>query len=141
MRVLSLDIGDVVIGVAICDPLEIIAQPLTALRRVSAGEDAGNIVSLVGQYEVKKLVVGLPKTMSGEIGIQAQKVLNFVEILKSVVDIPVVLWDERLTTVEAERTLISANIRRKKRKQVLDKMAAVLILQGYLDSRGSRLDR
>ena len=87
------------------------------------------------QYEAGEMVVGLPKMMDGEIGIQAQKVLDFVEAMKSKVKIPIAMQDERLTTVSATRVLIQADVSRKKRKKVVDKMAAVLILQGYLDSQ------
>ena len=92
------------------------------------------IQHLLENYEVEKIVVGLPKRFSGEIGIQAQKVLDFVELLKKDIEVPIVMWDERLTTVAANRALIGANMRRSKRKKVVDKVAATLILQGYLDS-------
>jgi len=138
MRIVALDVGDVLIGVAISDPSEIIAQGLETIRRVGVKKDIETITDLVDQHEVGEIVVGLPKMMSGEIGIQAQKVLDFVEPLRSAVDIPVTMWDERLTTVTANRSLIEANVRRKKRKKVVDKVAAVIILQGYLDSRSSQ---
>ncbi len=134
MRILGLDVGDVVIGVAISDPSRTIAQGLASIKCVATKEDIKAIGRLMDQYEIEEIVVGLPKTMDGEIGIQAQKVLNFVESLKSTVGVPVVLWDERLTTVAASRTLIEADMRRMKRKKVVDKVAATLILQGYLDS-------
>ena len=134
MRILGLDVGDVLIGVAVSDPSRTIAQGLASIRRAALKEDMEAIKRLVDQYELGEIVVGLPKMMDGEIGIQAQKVLNFVESLRAVVKIPVVLWDERLTTVAANRSLIEANISRRKRKKVVDKVAAMLILQGYLDS-------
>ena len=135
MRILALDVGDVRIGVAVSDPLKIIAQGLTSIKRVDIKEDTKAIRHLVSQHEVEKVVVGLPKMMDGEIGIQAQKVLSFVESLQTEIDVPVVLWDERLTTLAANRVLIEADMSRRKRKKVVDKVAATLILQGYLDSR------
>ena len=91
---------------------------------------------LVDQHEAEEIVVGLPKPLSGEIGIQAQKVLDFAESLRAAVETPVVMWDERMSTVEATRSLIEADMSRRKRKKVVDKVAATLILQGYLDSQG-----
>ena len=134
MRILGLDVGDVLIGVAVSDPSRTIAQGLASITRAVLEEDVNAVERLVNQYEVGEIVVGLPKMMDGEIGIQAQKVLNFVESLRAEVKIPVALWDERLTTVAANKYLIEANMSRRKRKKVVDKVAAMLILQGYLDS-------
>ena len=136
MRVLALDVGDATIGVAISDPLKIIAQGLASVRRVELKEDLRLIRRLVEEHEAEKIVVGLPKMMSGELGVQAQKVQSFVESLRKEVEIPIVFWDERLTTVAANRYLIEADMSRRKRKKVVDKVAATLILQGYLDSIG-----
>lgn len=136
MRILGLDIGDVLIGVAVSDPSRIIAQGLDSIRRVSLKKDVETIKNLINEYETDKVVAGLPKTLSGEIGIQAQKVLAFIESLQKAVDVPIVTWDERLTTVSANKVLIKADVSRKKRKQVADKLSAILILQGYLDSHG-----
>lgn len=133
MRVLGLDMGDVRIGVAVSDPSRIIAQGLDFIKRVDPKSDVEAIKRLVNEHEAAEIVIGLPKMLSGEIGIQAQKALDFAELLKPL-EIPVIMWDERMTTVAATRTLIEANVRRKKRKKVVDKVAAVLILQGYLDS-------
>jgi len=130
-----LDVGDVRIGVAVSDPSEIIAQGLESITRIGPKKDIEAINNLVNQHEAGEMVVGLPKMMDGRIGIQAQKVMDFVESLKAEIEIPIVLWDERLTTVSANRVLIEANVSRRKRKKVVDKMAAALILQGYLDSR------
>jgi putative holliday junction resolvase len=134
MRVLGLDVGDVLIGVAVSDPSKIIAQGLASVRRKGIKEDVEAVQHLVKQHEAEKIVVGLPKRLSGEIGIQAQKVLDFVQLLKKEIQVPIVMWDERLTTVAATRMLIEADMSRKKRKKVVDKVAAALILQGYLDS-------
>ncbi len=134
MRILGLDVGDVRIGVAVSDPMRIIAQGLDSIKRAGLKEDVETIKRLANEYEVVKIVVGLPKMMDGKVAIQAQKVLSFVESLKAEIDVPIVSWDERLTTVAANRTLIEANMSRKKRKKVVDKVAAMYILQGYLDS-------
>lgn len=136
MRILGLDIGDILIGVAVSDPSRIIAQGLDSIRRVSLKKDVETIKNLINEYETDKVVAGLPKTLSGEIGIQAQKVLAFIESLQKAVDVPIVTWDERLTTVSVNKMLIKADVSRKKRKQVADKLSAILILQGYLDSHG-----
>lgn len=130
MRILGIDYGEKRIGVAVSDPLGIIAQGIAVIGNV---EELGKII---GQYEkIDEIVVGLPKRMSGEIGIQAQKVLEFVEQLKALYPIPVTTWDERLTTAAAERTLISAGLSREKRKKVIDRSAAAYILQSYLDCK------
>ncbi len=136
MRILGLDVGDVMIGVAVSDPMKIIAQGLDSIKRVGTKTDVEVIKRLVDEYEVEELVVGLPKTLAGEIGIQAQKVLDLAELIRAVVEVPITMWDERMTTVAATRALIEADVSRKKRKKVVDKVAAILILQGYLDSRG-----
>lgn len=136
MRLLGLDIGDVLIGVAVSDPSGIIAQGLHSIRRIGIKKDIEAIINLITEYEVDKIIIGLPKTLSGEIGIQAEKVLAFIESLKKRTDITIITWDERFTTVSANRVLIDANVSRKKRKQVADKLSAVIILQGYLDSYG-----
>jgi putative Holliday junction resolvase len=136
VRILGLDIGDILIGVAVSDPSRIIAQGLDSIRRVSLKKDVETIKNLINEYETDKVVAGLPKTLSGEIGIQAQKVLAFIESLQKAVDVPIVTWDERLTTVSVNKMLIKADVSRKKRKQVADKLSAILILQGYLDSHG-----
>jgi len=138
MRVLGLDLGDISIGVAVSDPSKIIAQGLDSITRINPKEDVEAIKRLVDRHEIEKIVVGLPRMMSGEIGVQAQKVLNFVESLRTEVKVPIITWDERLTTVTANKVLIEANMRRRKRRKIADKLAAVLILQGYLDSHAQR---
>ncbi|MBD3180647.1 Holliday junction resolvase RuvX [Candidatus Poribacteria bacterium] len=133
MRILALDIGDVLIGVAVSDPIGIIAQGKDPVERSDIKEDISALKNLISEYEVGRIIVGLPKMLDNRIGIQAQKVMEFTEKLKQAVDIPVILWDERLTTVIANKTLIKANMSRKKRKKVVDNLAATLILQNYLD--------
>ncbi len=130
MRILGIDYGEKRIGVAVSDPLGIIAQGIAVIGNIE------ELAKIIGQYEkIDEIVVGLPKRMSGEIGIQAQKVLEFVERLKVAYPIPVSTWDERLTTAAAERTLISAGLSREKRKKVIDRSAAAYILQSYLDCK------
>lgn len=137
MRLMGLDIGDKTIGVALSDPLGWTAQGLTTLRRgEEVVEDITRLGGLISDYQVEEVVVGLPKNMDGSLGPQAQKVLEFVSLLRETLSQPIHLWDERLSTVAAERVLLAADVSRRRRKQVIDKMAAVVILQGFLDSRG-----
>jgi putative Holliday junction resolvase len=133
MRTMGLDIGTHTIGVAISDELGITAQGLKTLKRKSMEEDLKEIATIIRQFEIEKIVAGLPKNMNGTLGKQAEIVLKWVEVLKDKIHIPVVTWDERLSTVEASKVLLEADISRRKRKKVIDKVAAVLILQGYLD--------
>jgi len=134
MKIMGLDVGDVRTGVAVSDALGWTAQGKEVIKSKSLEEGIEYIASLVEKYNVEKIVVGLPKNMNGSLGPRAEKVLSFVESLKSRIDLPIITWDERLSTVAAERTLIQADLSRKKRKEVIDKMAAVVILQNYLDS-------
>jgi len=137
MRIMGLDVGDKTIGVAVSDLLGWTAQGLEIIRRTNLKNDINRLKEIIKKMEVKKIVVGLPKNMNGTIGSQGEKVLIFVDKLKNKLDIEVILWDERLTTVAAEKMLISADVSRKKRKKVIDKLAAVYILQGYLDRQKS----
>lgn len=135
MRILGLDLGDKTIGVAISDELGWTAQGLEVIRRRKLEDDLLRLVEIIDTYKVDEIVVGLPKNMNGTIGPRAELTIEFTESLKTKVNVPIKLWDERLTTVSAERTLIEADVSRKKRKQVIDKMAAMFILQGYLDMK------
>ena len=138
-RIMGLDVGDKTIGVALSDPLGWTAQGLKTVRRTGIKKDLQELGEIIEEYDVKKIVVGLPKNMNGTIGPQCKKVLEFNEKLsKRFNDIEIIQWDERLTTVAAERTLIEADVGRKKRKEVIDKIAAVHILQGYLDRISKR---
>jgi len=130
---MGLDIGTHTIGVAISDELGITAQGLKTLRRKSMEEDFKEIATIIGQFEIENIVVGLPKNMNGTLGKQAEIVLKWIKILTDKIPVPVVTWDERLSTVEATKVLLEADLSRRKRKKVIDKVAAVLILQGYLD--------
>ena len=133
MRIMSLDVGSRTIGIACSDALLMTAQGIETIRRTSLEKDFNRLQELISQYEVHELVVGMPKNMNGTKGERAEKTEEFVEKMKEVIDLPVTYWDERLSTVMAERQLIAADVSRKKRKSVIDKMAAVVILQGYLD--------
>jgi putative pre-16S rRNA nuclease len=133
MRVMGLDVGTRTIGIAISDELGLTAQGLKTLRRKSMEDDLKEIAAIINQFEISKIVVGLPKNMNGTLGSQAETVLKWMEILKDRLQVPVVAWDERLSTVGASRVLLEADLSRRKRKKVIDKLAAVLILQGYLD--------
>lgn len=132
-RVLGLDVGEKTIGVAISDPLFITAQGLKTIFREDIDEDLKELKFLVKEYNICKIVVGFPKNMNNTIGVQGEKVLDFVNKLKESLDIDVILEDERLTTVAAEKMLIEGDVTRKKRKKVIDKVAATYILQTYLD--------
>jgi putative Holliday junction resolvase len=138
MRWMGLDYGDKTIGVAVSDEFGWTAQALEVVRRKSQETDLARLQEIVREYEVSEIVLGLPKNMNASIGPRAQICLDFAEILKEKLQLPVHMWDERLTTVSAQRTLIEADVSRKKRKLVIDKMAAALILQGYLDSKMKR---
>ena len=133
MRIMSLDVGSRTIGIACSDALLMTAQGIETIRRTSLEKDFNRLQELIAEYEVHELVVGMPKNMNGTKGERAEKTEEFVEKMKEVIDLPVTYWDERLSTVMAERQLIAADVSRKKRKSVMDKMAAVVILQGYLD--------
>ena len=131
MRALCLDVGDRRIGVALSDPTGTIASPLTTIHRSSEVRDQQRIAELVRQHSVDRVVIGLPRTLRGELGPQAQRVLRFGDHLSRVVGVPVGYWDERYSTEEAERIVG----RRKRGRGSVDEVAAAVILQGYLDSQ------
>jgi len=135
MKIMGLDYGDRRIGVAVSDSLGWTAQGLETIERRKEGSEFERIAELVKQHEVEEIVVGLPKNMNGTIGPRGEICMTFAEDLRAKLNLPVHLWDERLTTVSAQRTLLDADVSRKKRKDVVDKMAASLILQNYLDSK------
>ena len=139
MRVLGLDYGSKTVGVAVSDPMGLTAQGVETIWRKQENklrQTLARIEELVSEYQVERIVVGYPKNMNTTVGERALKSLEFKEKLEKRTGLPVVMWDERLTTVEAERTLMEAGVRRENRKQYLDELAAVFILQGYLDSLG-----
>jgi putative Holliday junction resolvase len=136
LRIMGLDVGEKTIGVAVSDPLACIAQGVkTIMRGGSEQEDLKKIKELIEQYDIGLIVVGLPRNMNGTLGEQGNKMLKFVEKLKDNLNLHVEIWDERLSTVAAEKILLSADVSRARRKKVIDKLAAVIILQNYLDSR------
>ena len=140
MRILGLDYGSRTVGAAISDPLGITAQGIGTIWREKENhlrKTIARIEELIKEYEVETIVLGFPKNMNNTIGERALKVQEFKEKLEQRTGKRVILWDERLTTAAAEKTLMEAGVRRENRKQYLDSMAAALILQGYLDLAGS----
>lgn len=134
-RIMGLDLGDKTIGVAVSDEMGWTAQGVETIKRQSREKDLARLDELIASYQVGEIVVGLPKNMNGTIGPRGESCQAFARMLEERMALPVHLWDERLTTMAAERMLISADVSRQKRKKVIDKMAAVLILQGYLDAK------
>ncbi len=132
-RIMGLDVGDKTIGVAVSDLMGLTAQGIKTIRREGIKKDLQEIENIIKEKDVEKIVLGLPKNMNGSLGPQGEKVIKFSEKLKEKIAIGIDFWDERLTTVAAERSLIEGDVSRKKRKKVIDMLAAVLILQGYLD--------
>lgn len=138
---IALDVGDKTIGVAVSDPLLITAQGITTIERVGIRKDAGKVMDLVREHDCDTVVIGLPKKLDGTDSIQTEKVYEFKTMLENKMrssgmsEIKIVYQDERFTTVMAEKVLIEGDVSRKKRKKVIDKQAAVLILQSYLDAR------
>ncbi|GAB3050511.1 Holliday junction resolvase RuvX [Virgibacillus ainsalahensis] len=137
MKIIGMDVGSKTIGVAVSDALGWTAQGLTTIKwneneLNSADEELKKIIV---EHEIGKAIIGLPKNMNGTIGERGEASQRFAKHIEAVYNIPTVLWDERLTTVAAERVLLEADMSRKKRKKVIDKMAAVMILQGYLDQK------
>lgn len=139
MRIMSLDVGERTIGVAVSDLTCLIARGVETIRRTSLEKDFARLAEIVSENEVSTAVVGYPKNMNGSIGERAKICETFAEKVKEKFpNLEVVLWDERLSTVAAEKVLISADLRREKRKKIIDMMAAVVILQNYLDSRKNK---
>jgi putative holliday junction resolvase len=135
MRIIGLDVGDRTIGVAVSDLLGWTAQGVEVIRRKSMDLDFERLAELMAQYEVENVLIGWPKNMNGTIGPRCEKVQEFADEFKQRFPAQkIILWDERLSTVAATKSLIAADVSRAKRKKVIDKMAAVFILQGYLDS-------
>ncbi|HEV8336092.1 MAG TPA: Holliday junction resolvase RuvX [Candidatus Polarisedimenticolia bacterium] len=136
-RCLGLDVGERRIGVALSDPLGWTASPLPPIERASWKKDLARIRALLEEHEVARVVVGLPVRLDGTPGKSAERAMDLVRRLRGTTKVPVVTWDERLTTREAERRLIEADVSRARRKEVIDGMAASLILQGFLDAAGA----
>ncbi len=139
MRMMGLDVGDATIGVAVSDELGMIANGITTIRRTKLESDLEGLKNIITEKNIKRIVVGLPKNMNNTIGPRGQISIDFAELLKErFSELEVVMWDERLTTSAAQRTLLEADVSRKKRKNVIDKLAAVLILQNYLDLQSNK---
>ena len=137
MRIMGLDYGSKTVGVAVSDALGLTAQAVETIQRKEENKlrkTLARIEALIQEYGAERIVLGFPKNMNNTIGDRAEKSLAFQEMLERRTGIPVIMWDERLPTVEAERTLMESGVRRENRKQYVDQIAAVFILQGYLDS-------
>jgi len=135
VRILALDVGQKRIGLAVSDPLGLTAQGLGVLERREWTKDLARLLEMASPYDVREILVGLPRHMDGRLGEQAEAILALARALGEALGAKVSTWDERLTTVEAERVLIAADMSRKRRRRVVDKVAATLMLQAYLDSR------
>lgn len=135
VRILALDVGVKRIGLAVSDPLGITAQGLEVLIRKGLQTDLARLEEVARQWGVQQIVVGLPRHLDGRLGTLAPQILELAETLQKNLGVEVITWEERLTTVEAERVLLQADVSRKRRRQVVDQLAAVIILQSYLDHR------
>jgi putative Holliday junction resolvase len=142
MRILGLDYGSRRIGVALCDELGMTAQGIATIARKNREADLGAIANLVRRHGVERIVVGYPLRLNGSEGIQCEKINRFIRRLETLFSLPIIRWDETLSTKEAEELLRERGMRREKRKEVVDRVAASLILQGYLDAnvRGETKD-
>ncbi|SMO63237.1 Holliday junction resolvase RuvX [Melghirimyces algeriensis] len=137
-RIMGLDVGEKRVGVAVSDPMGWTAQGIEIIQRDGRQEWLDQLAKLIEQYEVETLVVGFPRNMDGSIGEKGEACQELSRLLEKQFKIPVELWDERLSTVAVERTLIDADMSRQKRRKVIDQMAASWILQGYLDAQGRK---
>lgn len=134
---MGLDVGDKTIGVALSDPMFLMAHPLETIKRKKASIDIERLVHIIENNDVSIIVVGLPKNMNNSIGPQSMKVMSFVDLLKKQTDKEIIYQDERMTTIQSERVLIDMDVRRENRKEHIDKIAATFILQTYLDRRSN----
>lgn len=141
MRILGIDYGHRRLGMALSDDEKILASPLPVYSRRNLDVDLAFLLGIVKENEVERAIVGLPRNMNGSIGKTAKEVLSFADKLQRKINIPVSTFDERMTSVEAERVLVETNLSRKRRKGLRDSIAAVLILQGYLDRLGTEKDQ
>ena len=138
MIIMSVDYGDKRTGIAICDKLEMLASPVCVIAEWNQDSLAKKIIDIANEKKAEQIVVGLPKNMDGSMGFRSEACQALGALLKSLTEIPVVYWDERLTTVSAHRILSENNVRGKKRKNVVDAVAADIILQDYIDSRKNK---
>lgn len=133
MRVLGLDVGEKTVGVAVSDPLGLTAQGVEVIRRSTIQQDLQRLTELVNKYQVEQIIVGMPRRTDGSYGPEAEKVREFAQQLAETISVPIEFWDERFSTAAAERILLEGDVSRAKRRKVVDKVAASVILQGYLD--------
>lgn len=133
MRIMGIDYGEKRFGIALSDPVGITAQGLPTIERTSIQEDIKKIINIIQEKEVQEIVLGLPKHLNNTLGDKAKEVLNFIDTLKKHINIPIKTFDERFSTVRANRAMLEGDLSRKKRKERVDMIAAQLILQGYLD--------
>lgn len=141
MRSMGLDFGDKTIGIAVSDPMGWTAQSKAVIRRKNLTDDLLKLQEYLSEYDIGEIVVGLPLNMNGTSGGRVEKTMQFVNFLKKRLDISIVLWDERLSTKQAEGILLEADLSRKKRKKVIDQLAAGIILQNYLDAKKKKGDK
>jgi len=139
MRVLGLDVGEKTIGVALSDQLGLTAQGLEVIRRINQKQDFHRLSQLVTEHKVDTIVIGMPRRTDGSYGPEAERVKEFAQALRKFITVPITFWDERFSTVAAERVLLEGDVSRAKRRKVIDKVAASLILQAYLDRLSSQL--
>ena len=138
MRIMGLDVGEKRIGIAISDPMGWTAQGHSVLIRGKPQNDLEHLAGLCSEFEVEKIVLGFPRNMNGTVGPKGEEIQEYGKVIQEYLALPVEYWDERLTTVAAQRVLLEANVSRRKRKGVIDKLAAVNILQGYLDRQANK---
>jgi putative Holliday junction resolvase len=141
MKIMAVDFGDARTGLAVCDKTEFLASPIGVIEERNFDTCVSKVAYMAEQYEVKEIVVGYPKNMNGSIGPRAEKCALFAEKLKELVNVPVTLWDERSTTVSAHNILNETNTRGKKRKAVIDAVAATIILESYLAYRKTKANQ
>lgn len=134
-RFMGLDVGTKTIGIALSDPLFMIASAHKTIKRTNVNDDIKTLIDTIKEYDVSKIIVGMPYNMNKSVGPQAQRVMSFIDLLKKQVDNEIIYVDERMTTLMADRVLIESNVRRENRKEHIDKIAATYILQSYLDAR------
>jgi len=134
-RFMGLDVGTKTIGIALSDPLFMIASAHKTIKRTNVNDDIKALIDTIKEYDVSKIIVGMPYNMNKSVGPQAQRVMSFIDLLKKEVENEIIYVDERMTTLMADRVLIESNVRRENRKEHIDKIAATYILQSYLDAR------
>ena len=132
---MALDVGNKRIGVALSDELQILAQPLYTIHRKGIERDIEEIVKIINDNNVEEVIVGLPKNMDGTTGFQGEKTIKFAEVLRQSTDRPVIMWDERMTTISARRIMIENDVKQKDKKNLVDTIAAVVILETYLSRK------